>query len=111
GSGIVECDETFVGGKMKNVHKSKRKPIAYQGHGNKAIVMGMLERGGRVKAQVIQDRKRSEMDAVMSKHVEAGSHIVTDEHNTYGFLNTPYHREVVNHAMEYVNGHHPHERH
>lgn len=90
---------------MKNVHKSKRKPIAYQGHGNKAIVMGMLERGGRVKAQVIQDRKRPEMDAVMSKHVEPGSHIITDEHNTYGFLNTPYQREVINHAMEYVNGH------
>ena len=105
GSGIVECDETFVGGKMKNVHKGKRKPIAYQGGGNKAIVMGMLERGGRVKAQVIQDRKRPEMDAVMSKHVEAGSRIVTDELNTYGFLNTPYQREIIKHAMEYVNGH------
>lgn len=105
GLGIVECDETFVGGKMKNVHKSKRLPMAYQGGGNKAIVMGMLERGGRVKAQVIQDRKRPEMDAVMSKNVEPGSHIVTDELNTYGFLNTPYQREVINHAMEYVNGH------
>ena len=55
GSGPVECDETFVGGKVKNMHKSKRPKIATQGVGNKTIVMGMLERGGRVKAQVIAD--------------------------------------------------------
>lgn len=105
-SGIVECDETFIGGKVKNMHKSKRDPkMAYQSGKNKAIVMGMLERGGRVKAEVIQERKRADMEAVMSKHVEAGSHIVTDEHTTYGFLSTPYQRDVVNHALEYVNGH------
>ncbi len=102
----VECDETFVGGKVKNMHKGKRnKAASYQGGGNKAIVMGMLERGAKVRAQVIQDRKRPEMDAVMSSNVEAGSHIITDELTTYGFLNTPYKRDVINHAMEYVNGH------
>ena len=65
----------------------------------------MLERGGKLKAQVIQDRKRPEMDAAMNKHVEAGSHIVTDELNTYCFLSTPYQREVINHALQYVDGH------
>jgi transposase-like protein len=106
GGSPVECDETFVGGKVKNMHKSKRKQdFSYQAGGNKAIVMGMLERGGRVKAQVVTDRKKQQLDPVMTANVEAGSHIITDEFNTYGFLSTPYNREVINHAMEYVNGH------
>jgi transposase-like protein len=106
GNGPVECDETFVGGKVKNVHKSKRSKMAsYQGGGNKAIVMGMLERGGRVKARVIADRKKQQIDPIMTHNVEAGSHIITDEMTTYGVLATPYTREVINHAVEYVNGH------
>jgi transposase-like protein len=106
GNGPVECDETFVGGKIKNMHKSKRpKGVGAQGGHGKAIVMGMLERGGRVKAQVIKDRKRPQIDPVMTENVEAGSHIITDELTTYGFLETPYNREVINHALEYVNGH------
>ena len=106
GGSPVECDETFVGGKVKNMHKGKRsKAASYQGGGNKAIVMGMLERGGRVKAQVVAGRTKQQLDHVMTGSVEAGSHIITDELNTYGFLSTPYNREVINHAMEYVNGH------
>jgi transposase-like protein len=102
----VECDETFVGGKVKNMHKSKRQQSAsYQGGGNKAIVLGMLERGGKVKARVIAGRKKHQMEPVMNECVEAGSRIITDEMNTYGFLETPYQREIVNHAIEYVNGH------
>jgi transposase-like protein len=106
GNGPIECDETFVGGKVKNMHKSKLvKGQAYQGQGNKAVVMGMLERGGRVKAKVVAGRKKLHIDPVMTENIEAGSHIITDEFNTYGFLSTPYNREVINHAMEYVNGH------
>jgi len=106
GASPVECDETFVGGKVKNMHKGKRSKLeSYQGGGNEAIVMGMLERGGRVKAQVVAGRTKQQLDPIMAKSVEAGSHIITDELNTYGFLSTPYNREVINHAMEYVNGH------
>lgn len=106
GNGPIECDETFIGGKIKNMHKSKLvKGQAYQGQGNKAVVMGMLERGGRVKAKVVAGRKKLHIDPVMTENIEAGSHIITDEFNTYGFLSTPYNREVINHAMEYVNGH------
>ena len=106
GNGPVECDETFVGGKVKNMHKSKRdKDASYQGGGNKAIVMGMLERGGRVKARIVSDRKKQQLSPVMTANVEAGAHIITDELNTYGFLETPYNRDVINHALEYVNGH------
>ena len=104
--GPIECDETFIGGKIKNMHKSRLQDgRKYQGQGNKIVVMGMLERGGRVKAKVVADRKRQQIDPVMTENVEAGSHIITDEFPTYSFLSTPYNREVINHAVEYVNGH------
>jgi len=105
GSGSpVECDETFVGGNVQKMHKSQRIKANAKG-GNKTIVMGMLERGGRVKAQVIASRGKLHMEDAMAKNVAAGSDIMTDEFPTYKFLDTPYNREVINHAMEYVSGH------
>jgi transposase-like protein len=105
GSGSpVECDETFIGGNVQKMHKSQRVKANAKG-GNKTIVLGMLERGGRVKAQVIKSRSKAHMDEAMTANVEAGSNLMTDEFPTYKFLETPYNREVINHAMEYVSGH------
>jgi ISXO2-like transposase domain/Transposase zinc-ribbon domain len=104
GSGPVECDETFIGGKVLNMHKHKRIECNAKG-GNKAIVMGMLERGGRVKAKVIANRKKPAMGAVLSASVGAGANLITDEFATYDFIDSAYAREVVNHSVNYVQGH------
>jgi len=105
GSGTpVECDETFIVPKTQKMHKKKRIEYHATG-GSKAVVLGMLERGGRVKAQVIPARHKMHMNPVMTANVEAGANIMTDEFSTYGVLDTPYNREVITHAMEYVNGH------
>ncbi len=104
-SGPVEVDETFVGGKVKNMHKSKRKAIPYQGGKGKAIVLGMLERGGKVRAEVIQNRHKSEIQPAVNANVEAGSHIITDEFSTYPFVAQPYYHEVINHIEGYVREH------
>ena len=104
GSAPVECDETFIGGNIKNMHKSKRIKVNAKG-GNKAVVLGMLERGGRVKAKVIASRHKPHLSPAMAENVEAGAHIMTDEFPTYGVLETPYVRDTVNHALEYVDGH------
>jgi transposase-like protein len=109
GNGPVECDETFVGGKVKNMHKSKRiKGLNYSAGNGKTIVMGMLERGGKVRAGVIKDRKSPTMKPALHNNVEAGSHIITDEHSTYPFIVGPYLHEVINHIDGYVRTH-PHQ--
>jgi len=100
----VECDETTITPDTRKMHKTRRAKYAATG-GSKAVVMGMLERGGRVKAQVIPSRHKAHMNPVMTDNVEAGANVITDEFGTYGVLDTPYNREVITHAMEYVNGH------
>ena len=102
--GAVEMDETFVGGKLKNMHKSRKPKKASQGHGivGKAIVVGMLERQGRVRAEVVEDRTQTVLHALVAKHLENGATLVTDEWG--GYKGTDLQHEIINHAVEYVNG-------
>jgi transposase-like protein len=104
---MVEIDETFVGGKVKNIHKGKRKVSAsYQGGGNKAIVLGMLERGGKVRANTVADRRKPTMQPTILENVAAGAHIITDEHSTYPFIAADtYYHEGINHVEGYVREH------
>src|ERR1039457_5391382 len=107
GNGPIEIDETFVGGKVKNMHKSRRvKSLPYQGGKGKAIVMGMLERGGKVRAGVIEGRKLEDLKPPIQNNIKAGSHIITDEFPTYSWIaRDAYLHEVINHVEGYVRGH------
>ena len=103
--GEVEVDETFIGGKARNMHKDKRaKKITGTGGKDKAIVFGMLERGGRAKATVVDRRNREALHGEIRKHVRAGSSIFSDELKSYNGLATDYEHSVINHAVEYANG-------
>lgn len=69
-SGPVEADETFVGGKAKNMHKDKREAkIKGRGAAGKAIVMGILERHGEVRAKVVPNTSGETLQAEIRKHV------------------------------------------
>jgi hypothetical protein len=107
GFGPVEIDETFIGDKLKNMHKSRRvKGLNYAAGGGKTIVMGMLERCGKVRAKIVKDRKMEAMRPAVHENVLPGATIITDEHSTYPFIAyKTYAHDVINHVEGYVRGH------
>lgn len=103
--GEVEIDETFIGGKARNMHPAKRKEkIHGRGPGDKAIAVGMVERGGKVRTAAAISRKKEDLQAEVRQHVQAGAAIFTDELKSYDGLDGEYQHAVINHAVEYVNG-------
>ena len=103
--GIVEVDETFIGGKARNMHTAKRKKvITGRGATGKTVVMGMLERGGKVKTHVIAERDKKTLHGKIADHVEPGTEVMTDELVSYWGLEENYTHNVINHAEEYVRG-------
>ena len=104
-SGEVEVDETFIGGKARKMHKDKRaQRITGTGGKDKTIVMGMVERGGKVRAMVVSERNKKELQKEIRGHIEAGSAIFSDELKSYDGLEADYQHAVIDHAIEYVNG-------
>jgi transposase-like protein len=98
-------DETFIGGKSRFMHKDKReRVITGTGGKDKAVVMGILERGGKVRAFVVENRSKKELQKQVREQVEAGTAIFSDELLSYEGLADDYKHAVVDHAIEYVNG-------
>jgi transposase-like protein len=103
-SGEIEADETFIGGKARNMHANKRaEKIHGRGAVGKAIVSAVLERHGEVRATVIANRRKKAVQEHVREHVEAGSTVYSDELKSYEGLDEFTH-QVINHAEAYVNG-------
>ncbi len=104
-SGTVEADETFVGGKAKNMHAKKRKEkIKGRGAMGKCIVQGVLQRGGKVVAGVVENSKRVTLQPNIRCTVEDGATVYTDALKSYEGLEDAYLHDTVDHAREYVRG-------
>lgn len=104
-TGHIEVDETFIGGKARNMHISARKRrITGTGTKDKTAVMGILERSGKVRASVVPNRKKKALQAEVRKHVEAGSALYTDALLSYEGLAGDYAHKVIDHAVAYVDG-------
>ncbi len=102
-SGEVEVDETFIGGKARNMHKSvKARRITGTGPEGKAIVAAVLERGGKVRARVMETRRKPELQAMVREHVEPKSALYSDALKSYDGLSEEYGHQVIDHAVEYV---------
>ena len=103
--GEVEADETFIGGKAVNMHTQKRKRvITGTGVKSKTIVMGLLERGGKVCASVMPTRRKMDLQSEVKRHVQAGSTLYTDALPSYDGLAYHYNHKAIDHAVAYVNG-------
>jgi len=104
--GEVEVDENYIGGKARNMHKERKQRYQKDGRseGGKAIVMGMLQRGGTVRATVIPDRTKDTMQPIVRANVEPGSEIHSDEFAGFWKMDGEYVHQMVNHLRCYVDG-------
>ena len=102
--GTVEVDETQVGGKYKNIHISKRPFYGNNlGGSNKTTVVGAKQRGGKIKAQTVPNRKAKTLQGFVTGVVEPGTTVYTDDLKSYKGMDLDHHS--VNHsAGQYVRG-------
>lgn len=101
--GIVEVDTSFVGGKLKNIHKSKRKLLSK--NDNKTMVFGAVAREGKVKTKIIPNETTESLIEAVRENVEQGAVMVTDEHVGFNQLKKEYqHAKVIHSKEQYVIG-------
>ena len=100
--GDIETDTTFVGGKEKNKHADKRTPGS-QGGANKAVVLGIVEREGELRAVHVPDAKAKTLQGEVLKNVAKGSAVLTDEDRSFIGLDRDYTHLSVKHSQgQYV---------
>lgn len=111
-SGDVEVDETYIGGKARNMHIAKRKRLGIsmgRSMAGKVAVMGLLERHpekgkSRIKLLGLDGRQKRHLQTPVRKHVEAGATVHTDALFSYQGLDNAYVHNVIDHAEKYVDG-------
>jgi len=110
-NGEIEADETFIGGKARNMHMAKRKRLGISQSRSmigKVAVMGLLQRhgeGSKVRTQVIMNRKKHQLEAIVTANVETGAALYTDALRSYDRMGERgYVHGVIDHAEQYVDG-------
>lgn len=103
--GDVEVDETYIGGNARNMHADKRiKMLRNEGTFRKAVVVGMLERKGEVRTQLLNRATGKLIEQAIKEHVVTGSNLYSDEAHAYVKVGKEYAHKVINHAETYVQG-------
>jgi len=104
-NGVAEADETFVGGLSKNMHaKERRKQITGTGAMDKTILVGVLERGGSVRARFVPDRSAKSLMGFINDNAAENSTLYTDLFHTYAEAGQTFQHAIVDRNFdEYVN--------
>ncbi len=102
-SGPVEVDETYMGGKRKNMPKSKREKLEGRGIVDKAIVAGVKDRDtNKIKASVVESTDESTLQGFIQRHLKDGAKVYTDDHTSYQSMQGFDHESVKHSVGEYV---------
>ena len=103
--GEVEVDETYIGGKRKNMHAIDRAKLEGRGASGKTPIVGAKDRStGRIRVRRIQRTDRQTLEGFVADTVAPGSTVYTDDHSGYRNLGERYHHQTVRHSIkEYVN--------
>ncbi|MDR0498588.1 MAG: IS1595 family transposase, partial [Holophagales bacterium] len=102
--GVVEVDEVYVGGLESNKHESKKQPEGCR-YRDKAVVLGIKERDGKVMAKHVPSSKSKDVRPIIRKSVAEGSTLCTDEFCVYADMHKWYDHKTVQHsAKQYVDG-------
>jgi transposase-like protein len=107
-SGEVEADETFVGGKIRNIHKGARRRIQAKDGSNwgKTVVLGLLQRDGDVRAAVAPNRKKRHVQEHLREHLGSDVNLYTDEFGVYQMCaaDDGIAHQIIDHLRSYVDG-------
>ena len=104
-TGPAEADETYMGGKRKNMTKSKREAMTGRGGVGKAVVVGAKDReANQVVAKTVESTDKETLQGFVAETVAPGSDLYTDDHRAYQGIEG-YHHKTVNHSsQQYVDG-------
>lgn len=106
--GEMEVDETYIGGKYRNMHKDKRVRAKGSTWYGKVAVMGLLERhgehGSEVRTKVLRGTKRSELFGTMKEYIEPQTPVFTDALPSYASMTYMFQHKFIDHAESYAKG-------